>query len=178
MAEGEKQGPRNGSGGIIVPSIIVLVLGVGSGAFYELMFGAVPQTVVENQVGASDKKPVTMGGKPTSVTEGATLSKNDVDRLKEHFVPLEPIIVNIGGNAGRWLRIKRYAVFSQQVKDGREALVSQMSEDIMGYLRSISVTQLETATGLEFLKDDLREIVHIRTKGRADRFVLRTLVVE
>lgn len=162
--------------GILVPLLIVLVLGAGAGFGYGTTLGAPPPASAartSGQVGDADGPK-----RATSAGESSPMGKADVERLKEHVVPLEPMIVNMGSAAGRWLRLEGSVAFAQPIKEGREALVAQLNEDLMGYLRSASLAQVESASSLEFLRDDLTEIVQLRTKGRAKRFVLRTLVIE
>lgn len=162
--------------GILVPLLIVLVLGAGAGFGYGTTIGAPPAT---GAVKPSSEAENGDGGKrATATADSGPLGKADTDRFREHVIPLDPMIVNLGSAAGRWLRLEGSVTFAQPLKEGREALVAQLNEDLMGHLRSTSLAQIESPSGLEFLRDDLTEIVHLRTKGRAKRFILRTLVVE
>lgn len=164
------------AGGIAIPLLLALVLGICSGFGYGITFGVSPSSGSRSETPSVAEKGRT--DKLTPSADGKTWSKDEIDRLKEHIVSLEPVIANIDGNAGRWVRLEGWVAFGQPLKEGREAILAQISEDVMGYLRSTNLSQIESPAGLEFLKEDLMELVQLRTKGRARRFVLRTLVVE
>ena len=57
-------------------------------------------------------------------------------------------------------------------------LLKTMSEDLMSFLRTVPLSHIESAVGLEYLREDLSEIARLRSKGRARAVVLRSLVVE
>ncbi|MDZ4843303.1 MAG: flagellar basal body-associated FliL family protein [Hyphomicrobium aestuarii] len=174
MAESENPAMA-GAGGFVIPLLLLIVLGVGAGFGYGVIIGPpAPTPVATSGAGGAAAPP----GHDSASASAEPSSSGAADRLKDHIVPLEPIIVNIGGGVGPWLRLEGSVAFSQAVKEGRDALVAQMTEDVAGYVRSTSLAQVQTAAGLEFLKDDLSEIVQLRTKGRARRFLLRSMVVE
>jgi flagellar FliL protein len=164
-------------GGMAVMLLAALALGAGAGLGYAMTFGAPPPASVGQQQPAASTLPhgpaqaATASGEPPRALE-------DDNRLKDQVVPIEPVIVSVGGAAGRWLRLEGSVAFSQPVKAGREVIMAQLSEDLMGFLRGTSLSQLESAAGVEFLRDDLTEIVQLRTRGRARRFILRALVIE
>jgi hypothetical protein len=45
-------------------------------------------------------------------------------------------------------------------------------------MRTVPLTHVETAAGVEYLREDLTEIARLRSKGRARSIILRSLVVE
>lgn len=176
MAEGANEKATGAAGGLAVPFALALILGIGSGFGYGTTMGAHP--TADGHGGTPSSVDKEKADNRTIFADGRPWTKDENDRLKEHIVPLEPLIVNVGGNSGRWVRLEGSVAFAQPLKEGREALLAQMSEDVMSYLRSTALLQLESPAGLEFLKDDLMELVQLRTKGRARRFILRTLVIE
>ena len=51
-------------------------------------------------------------------------------------------------------------------------------KDIMAYLRTVSLQQVEGPRGFQYLKDDLQERVDLRSEGRVSKVMFRTLVIE
>jgi len=59
-----------------------------------------------------------------------------------------------------------------------KTVAAEVSNDFVAYLRTVNAAQIEGAQGLEYLTDDLTDIVRVRTHGAADRLVIKGLVVE
>jgi len=64
------------------------------------------------------------------------------------------------------------------ILDGDEAVAGQIGDDILAYLRTVSLRQLEGPIGLENIRHDLGERAAIRSDGKVRAFVIRTLVVQ
>ncbi|MGE3991861.1 MAG: flagellar basal body-associated FliL family protein [Pseudorhodoplanes sp.] len=96
----------------------------------------------------------------------------------EELVALQPLIVRINGDTGKWLRLEGAVAFARSSKEDRGPIVAQLGEDLMLFLGSLRLEQVGSPTGLEFLRDDMNDIVQLRTRGQAKRFVLKSLVVE
>ena len=61
---------------------------------------------------------------------------------------------------------------------GIEEQLGQLGDDMLSYLRTIEVSQIEGPSGLRFLKDDLLERARTRTNGQVQDIVIKTLVLE
>jgi flagellar FliL protein len=48
----------------------------------------------------------------------------------------------------------------------------------MSYLRTVSLQQIEGPRGFQYLRDDLRERVKLRSEGRVNDILFRTFVIE
>jgi flagellar FliL protein len=59
-----------------------------------------------------------------------------------------------------------------------DALAAQIGTDILAYLRTLSIAQLQGANGLAFLREDLNERIRQRSQGKAREIVIQTLVVQ
>ena len=57
-------------------------------------------------------------------------------------------------------------------------MVAEIRQDIVGYLRTLSVAQIEGPSGLSHLREDLTERVQIRSNGQIRTFFIETLVVQ
>ena len=55
---------------------------------------------------------------------------------------------------------------------------ARIGDDILAYLRTVSLRQLEGPIGLENIRQDLNDRAAIRSDGKVREFVIRTLVVQ
>lgn len=91
---------------------------------------------------------------------------------------LPPIITNLAAPANTWVRLEAAVLLEQKVALGADPLVGAITEDILGFLRSVTAQQMEGAAGLRNLREDLTERVAIRSKGVVRDIVIETLVVQ
>ena len=59
-----------------------------------------------------------------------------------------------------------------------ELLAEEAGEQILTYLRSVRLSQLETASGILALRDDLDETVQVLSGGEVRSVLIHGLVVE
>jgi flagellar FliL protein len=57
-------------------------------------------------------------------------------------------------------------------------VAGQIADDVLAYLRTGSLHQLEGPIGLENIRQDLNERAATRSGGKVQAFVIRTLVVQ
>jgi flagellar protein FliL len=91
---------------------------------------------------------------------------------------LPPIVTNLGAPQDTWIRLEGSIVFDPKALPHPEAAAAKLGGDILAYLRTLTLKQLEGPVGLEDLRQDLRERAATRTGGKAREFVIRTLVVQ
>ena len=178
MAKESGSEPGAGGGGFIVALLIVLAAGAGGGFAVGTLIAARPDAAAVSAGGAPQKNAAAATApSPAQVAEMAKAAKRG-DDANEQVVPLEPILVNVGASERTWLRLEGSVTLAPGAEKERAVLVAEIAEDIAGFLRTTSLAQIESAAGLEFLREDLSELVRLRAKGRAKRFVLRSLVIE
>jgi flagellar protein FliL len=91
---------------------------------------------------------------------------------------LPPIVTNLGAPQDTWIRLEGSIVFDPATLPHPEAVGGKIGDDLLGYLRTVSLKQLEGPIGLENIRQDLNERVATRTGGKVREFVIRTLVVQ
>ena len=91
---------------------------------------------------------------------------------------LPPIITNLGAPQDTWIRLEGSIVFDPKLMPHPEKAAAELGDDILAYLRTLTLKQLEGPIGLENLRQDLSERAATRTGGVARQFVIRTLVVQ
>jgi flagellar protein FliL len=91
---------------------------------------------------------------------------------------LPPIVTNLGAPQDIWVRLEGSIIFDPRTLPHPEALAGRIGDDILAYLRTVSLRQLEGPIGLENIRQDLNERAAIRSDGKVRAFVIRTLVVQ
>lgn len=187
MAEGgEVKEASAGKGGFVIALLILAVLGAGAGAGFSMTFlnaDAAGGPGKGAAGGSHDPAMAAASGKPgdaPGAAKGHGAGGNG-DAAKEQVVGLDPILVTLAGPQKSWARLELSVVIGtgeKDEKDDRALLLKAMSEDLMSFLRTVPLSHIESAVGLEYLREDLSEIARLRSKGRARGVILRSLVVE
>ena len=171
-----KDGGGGGGLGFIIALVLVMVVGCGAGFAFATAFRSPPATVSGSSEGEAKAKSTPPHGEAGHEAQSAAKKTTNEGQL--HVLPLEPVLVNLAGKDRSWIRLEGAVAFTATPDKDKAVLLAQMSEDIAGYLRGASLAQLQSATGLESLREDLSELVQLRSKNRAVRFILRSLAIE
>ena len=91
---------------------------------------------------------------------------------------LSPIVTNLADPADAWIRVDLSLVIDSLEADERRRLASEVAGDMLAFLRTLTLAQIEGASGLQFLREDLAERAATRSGGRIREVVLETLVVQ
>ena len=91
------------------------------------------------------------------------------------IVLLEPITTNLAYPTENWIRLEVALMFNGPVD---AALAEKIHQDILAYIRTVSLQQLQGPRGFQYLKDDVQERVDLRSQGRVSKVLFRTFVVE
>jgi flagellar protein FliL len=94
------------------------------------------------------------------------------------IVDLPPIVTNLGAPQDIWVRLEGSIIFDPKTLPHPEAVAGQIGDDVLAYLRTLSLHQLEGPIGLENIRQDLNERAATRSGGKVHAFVIRTLVVQ
>jgi flagellar protein FliL len=94
------------------------------------------------------------------------------------IVDLPPIVTNLGAPQDTWVRLEGSIIFDPKTLPHPEAVAGEIGDDVLAYLRTVSLHQLEGPIGLENIRQDLNERAATRSGGKVHAFVIRTLVVQ
>ncbi len=144
---------------LILPAMLLTVLAVGCGAGLGLHLAGI--TV------ASDQAP------KLSPKDAASLLNYDNPRVKK----LPPIVTNLAEPAETWARIEATIVFADVLPDTNMYTV-QISEDILAFLRTVKLSQIEGPSNFQHLREDLKDRVAIRSGGEVSELIIESLVVQ
>lgn len=87
------------------------------------------------------------------------------------------ILTNLSGERPGWVKLELLALL-QPDTPSPDALVAELSQDVIALMRTVSHGQLVGASGIQALREDLDHIAHIRSKGKSRGLLIRTLVIE
>lgn len=93
-----------------------------------------------------------------------------------NIVDLAPITTNLSVPETVWIRLELSLVFDQPPQD--PMLADAIQQDILAYVRTVKLMQVQGASGYQHLKSDLLERAGIRSKGLVKDVLIRTMLFE
>jgi flagellar FliL protein len=96
-------------------------------------------------------------------------------KLIPRLVPLDAVTTNLAAPADIWVRMEVSVVFSSPPST---ELTQQIHQDILAYMRTVTLQQIQGGSGFRHLKADLDERVRVRSNGLATDLMIRTLLFE
>lgn len=91
---------------------------------------------------------------------------------------LKPLVTNLAAPQEAWIRLQAALVLAEGNIEDVNVLASHIEEDIVAYLRTLTIAQIEGAVGLQHLREDLNERVRMRSKGVVREVILESLVIQ
>ncbi|OOO25191.1 flagellar basal body-associated FliL family protein [Rhizobium sophoriradicis] len=110
--------------------------------------------------------------------EGKKKAEEGLARISteaNNVVQLEPITSNLAYPSENWVRLEVALLFNgpPDVKVSED-----IHQDILAYIRTVSLQQIEGPRGFQYLRDDIQERVDLRSQGRVSKVMFRTFVIE
>ncbi len=110
--------------------------------------------------------------------DGKKAEDGDLPRLATEangIVALEAFTSNLAYPADNLVRMEVALAF----KDAPDPVLAEaIHQDIMAYMRTVSLQQIQGPRGFQYLRDDLKERVDLRSEGRVTNIMFRTFVIE
>src|SRR6202030_3478794 len=147
---------RQSRGGSLIEWAIVVCLAASAGAAFEALRPTPPAPDKSMQESTANAPPA----------QASTI------------VDLPPIVTNLGAPQDTWVRLEGSIIFDPKTLPHPEAVAGQIGDDVLAYLRTVTLHQLEGPIGLENIRQDLNERAATRSGGKVQAFVIRTLVVQ
>ncbi|WP_370674105.1 flagellar basal body-associated FliL family protein [Pleomorphomonas sp. PLEO] len=106
-----------------------------------------------------------------------TVSSGEADPRASRLYRLKPIVTNLAEPSDVWLRLDAAIVFEDEMPNS-EIVSAEISEDLLAFLKTLKVGQLQGATQLQHLREDLKDRVAIRSGGDVKDLIIESLVVQ
>lgn len=151
------------SGSFVLALLMVTLAAVAAGGVFGLQLHALSEETLRrdaeaDETGAAEVKPI--------FNEPATIRS------------LPAIVTNLAGPQNAWVRMEASIVLAGEPASGDDLLATKIAEDIVVFLRTVSLSEIEGASGFEHLRADLSDRVRVRSDGRARELVIHTFLIE
>jgi flagellar protein FliL len=162
--EAAKTAPKGKKGGglmgVVVPVLVLTLVAAGGG------FAVGKQIVARAKAAAAaEAKPVTGADAPLPPSLTA---------LRE----IPPVVANLAAPEGSWVRLQTAIVYDKVDQPQIEILSAKIADDTLAYLRTLSLTQLQGASGLQHLREDLSERAAVRSDGHVHEVMIEMMVIQ
>ncbi len=163
---------QNAEGGGKKKSPLLLIIGVagltviGAGGGWFLGNMIAPAAPVEDHA-AAEAGGAHGEGKDEGIPKIATEANG--------VVLLDPITTNLAYPSENWVRLEVALAFKGPAE---LPLAEEIHQDILAYMRTVSLQQIEGPRGFQYLRDDIQERVDLRSQGKVSKVMFRTMVIE
>lgn len=186
MSKAEKTSGGD-KGGIVALALLTLVA-AGAGAAHGLQTFKILESSPSGKSvePAPASAPASGHGEPASGGHGAANSHAAPAKAPEKVkLPskivtrsLQPLITNIMMPPEVWVRLEGAIVYDQADVEDPEMMLTEVSGDLLAYLRSLTLREMQGADGLMFVRQDMKERIALRTQGKARDIIIQTLVMQ
>jgi len=153
--------PKKASGlAIVVEMAFLTCFAVGAGG----LFGMLVLSGAGENAGARPE-PAAVHGRKTKSPETASIRQ------------LPAIVTNLASPQKTWIRLEAAIAFADPSADSNE-LASAIAEDVVAFLRTVPIGQLEGPSALLHLREDLNERARVRSGGKVRELIIQSLVLE
>lgn len=184
MADEEVQEAEGGAkkkSGLVLTIVGVLVLTlVGAGGGW-VVGGMLAPSVSEAQAEKEKAAAAEHAAEPAAGGEHGGGEKKEeaglprVATAANGTVLLEPLTTNLAYPAESWIRLEVALMFNGAPD---APLAETIHQDILAYLKTVSLQQIQGPRGFQYLREDLQERVDLRSQGRVSKVLFRTFVIE
>jgi flagellar FliL protein len=109
------------------------------------------------------------------VEEHKVSIKYSGDMVLQH---IEPVVANLASPTDTWVRLETAMIFKNGAIANPEVTAAELRQDILAFIRTVKLAQLEGPSALQHLREDLNERVQLRTDNQVSELVIQTLVVQ
>ena len=167
-AEAEPVAPKQSSTFAFIAVILILTgLGVGFGGLLGLQLSSKMDTPTSSK---AEARPGQNAG-PAQALKGRYPAG-------ANLLSLPPIITNLASPGGTWIRLAASLIVDGEQTAEASVLTAQITEDIVAFLRTVSLVQIQGASGFQHLREDLNDRVRVRSGGKVRDLVIQSLIVE
>ncbi|MGP8233419.1 MAG: flagellar basal body-associated FliL family protein [Methylovirgula sp.] len=94
------------------------------------------------------------------------------------LIDLPAIVTNLADPSNAWVRLQTAIVVDTKSDIKPDVLAAEISDDLLGFMKTETLVQIGGASGLQHLREDLTERAVIRSQGHVRELIIQTLVVQ
>ncbi|MCR9137894.1 MAG: flagellar basal body-associated FliL family protein [Alphaproteobacteria bacterium] len=156
--------------------LVLSALGGGAGWFLGMSAGdRMPEPEAVTSQTAASYTELDKAEEELKAEEEANRERLEQADAAPQIVPLSPITTNLSFPSDSWVRLEIALVFEGEADLNMAETIHQ---DLLSYMRTVSLQQIEGARGFQHLRDDLSERATIRSEGRVTDLLFRTFLIE
>lgn len=103
---------------------------------------------------------------------------NDTPVVEMGSLDLPPVVTNLAAPPDIWVRIEGTILFEGKTLPHGDALAGEIAGDMLAFMRTQTLAQIQGVAGLQHLRQDLNERIATRSEGRVREFIIKSLVVQ
>lgn len=182
MAEGGKAEKGNLVTTIVVALLLTLVgAGVGFAVGVLLKGEDAPEeqpapAEAKTESEADSHGTTKAGNKSAEVEEEPEEPEPPLETMK--VVPFPPILTTLAEPKGKWIRLEGSVLVLPTEERSLELIAEESGEQILAYLRTVRLDQIDSASGILTVRDDLEEMLRSLSNGEVRGILIHGLVVE
>ena len=92
--------------------------------------------------------------------------------------PIDAVVTNLASPSDTWIRLETAMVFKNGAIANPEVTAAELRQDMVAYVRTVTLAQLEGPSALQHLREDLNERASLRTNGAVGELIIQTLVIQ
>jgi len=147
---------------LVAAMLVVTGLGIGVGGLFGLLL------MPKMERAAAPGKAETSSAQPVKSRYPANVNLR----------ALPPIVTNLAAPATTWVRLEASLVMEGEQTAEANVLAAQISEDLVAFLRTVRLVQIEGASGFQHLREDLNDRIRVRSGGKVRDLVVQSFIVE
>jgi flagellar FliL protein len=114
----------------------------------------------------------------TKAAEDAPAPPQPLYPVGTSLLKVPSVVGNLASPQDVWVRVEASVIVAEKEIASPDVLAGEIAEDILAYLRSVSLEQIEGPSGLLHLKEDLNDRVAIRSNDQVRELIIESLVVQ
>ena len=157
MADTEPKAKKDGSAlSLIIPLVVLTLLAGGGGV------------LIGRQIVVTTKAAANADGKNPAAPPPSIVAVRE----------LPPIVTNLAAPEGAWMRLQTAIVYDKIDAPQMDLVAAKIGEDTLAFVKTLTMAQLQGATGLQHLREDLNERAAVRSDGHVKEMMIEMMVIQ
>lgn len=170
---------ENKKGGSVASTIAALLVLTGAAGGGGWLLGSLigDQMTTDNQRASEPLSPIEAmaAREKNQKKDDEADDEPDVPPVAPQTLTLAPITTNLSYPSDSWVRVEVALVFDTAPDP---VMAETIHQDVMAYMRTVSLQQIEGPRGFQHLREDLSERAAIRSDGQVSNILFRTFLIE
>lgn len=173
-----KDNAGSNNGALVAATLAMTIVFAVAGVFLGAMLARAPQAAKPSDAAIKEAPADDSQHGASTQAHGATPRTSVRKAEKTVLKELAPIVTNLGDGNSSWIRLQVAIVYDPDALTHPEILISELTADIVAYLRSLSLRAIEGSSGLRRLNEELSERASIRSESVVQEIIIQSLVVQ